>query len=192
MARKATDPRKGDAFDGRDDGAAQPKTVKVTLHLAVETAQRLGIESAMRRVSQSAIAEEVLKDYLSRWALPSAVGYGPSQGGMSRCRARFQAGGEGPGTGWETPKGRASRVRVPPDRMNCPNDQEVEWDVPPQLDDPDRVLDTRGHGGRGLAIARVQCVAAGCAVRRRLAAGLGGWGEHRRATPRRGQLRRLG
>jgi hypothetical protein len=48
-------------------------TVKVTLHLTVETAQRLGIESAMRRVSQSAIAEEVLAAYLSRWQLPTTV-----------------------------------------------------------------------------------------------------------------------
>jgi hypothetical protein len=50
-----------------------PSTVKVTLHLSVETAQRLGIESAMRRISQSAIAEEVLAGYLSRWQLPSVV-----------------------------------------------------------------------------------------------------------------------
>ena len=46
-------------------------TVKVTLHLSVETAQRLGVESAMRRISQSAIAEEVLAAYLSRWQLPA-------------------------------------------------------------------------------------------------------------------------
>jgi hypothetical protein len=46
-------------------------TVKVTLHLTVGTAQRLAIESAMRRVSQSAIAEEVLAAYLSRWQLPT-------------------------------------------------------------------------------------------------------------------------
>jgi hypothetical protein len=46
------------------------ETVKVTLHLTVGTAQRLGVESAMRRVSQSAIAEEVLAAYLSRWTLP--------------------------------------------------------------------------------------------------------------------------
>jgi hypothetical protein len=45
--------------------------VKVTLHLTVGTAQRLGVESAMRRISQSAIAEEVLANYLSRWQLPA-------------------------------------------------------------------------------------------------------------------------
>lgn len=49
------------------------ETVKVTLHLTVGTAQRLGVESAMRRVSQSAIAEEVLSAYLSRWQLPSVA-----------------------------------------------------------------------------------------------------------------------
>jgi hypothetical protein len=54
-----------------DASAPSMKTVKVTLHLALETAQRLGIESAMRRVSQSAIAEEVLSTYLSRWQFPS-------------------------------------------------------------------------------------------------------------------------
>ena len=53
--------------------AASGGTVKVTLHLSVGTAQRLGVESAMRRISQSAIAEEVLAAYLSRWQLP-AVG----------------------------------------------------------------------------------------------------------------------
>jgi hypothetical protein len=59
---------------GRKGGSlASPPTVKVTLHLSVETAQRLGVESAMRRISQSAIAEEVLAAYLSRWQLP-AVG----------------------------------------------------------------------------------------------------------------------
>jgi hypothetical protein len=63
-----------DDVSGRpNDKAADLKTVKVTLHLAVETAQRLGIESAMRRVSQSAIAEEVLAAYLKRWQLPEAV-----------------------------------------------------------------------------------------------------------------------
>jgi hypothetical protein len=51
--------------------SASPHTVKVTLHLTVETAQRLGVESAMRRISQSAIAEEVLAAYLSRWQLPA-------------------------------------------------------------------------------------------------------------------------
>ncbi len=50
-----------------------PSTVKVTLHLTVGTAQRLGVESAMRRISQSAIAEEVLAAYLSRWQLPAVA-----------------------------------------------------------------------------------------------------------------------
>ena len=49
------------------------KPVKVTLHLTVGTAQRLGVESAMRRISQSAIAEEVLAAYLSRWQLPAVA-----------------------------------------------------------------------------------------------------------------------
>ncbi len=52
---------------------ASPETVKVTLHLTVGTAQRLGVESAMRRISQSAIAEEVLAAYLRRWQLPSVA-----------------------------------------------------------------------------------------------------------------------
>jgi hypothetical protein len=60
-------------LENEPDGPASfPKPVKVTLHLTIDTAQRLGIESAMRRVSQSAIAEEVLAAYLSRWQLPSA------------------------------------------------------------------------------------------------------------------------
>jgi hypothetical protein len=59
--------------DQSGDSPASPITVKVTLHLTVGTAQRLGVESAMRRISQSAIAEEVLAAYLSRWNLP-AVG----------------------------------------------------------------------------------------------------------------------
>jgi hypothetical protein len=59
---------------GRDGSPpASPKTVKVTLHLTVGTAQRLGVESAMRRISQSAIAEEVLAGYLSRWQLPAVA-----------------------------------------------------------------------------------------------------------------------
>jgi hypothetical protein len=58
----------------RNDGpAAGGSTVKVTLHLTVETAQRLGVESAMRRISQSAIAEEVLSAYLRRWNLPEVT-----------------------------------------------------------------------------------------------------------------------
>jgi hypothetical protein len=48
-------------------------SVKVTLHLTLETAQRLGVESAMRRISQSDIAEEVLAAYLSRWQLPAVA-----------------------------------------------------------------------------------------------------------------------
>jgi hypothetical protein len=59
--------------DQNGDSTASPITVKVTLHLTVETAQRLGVESAMRRLSQSAIAEEVLAAYLSRWQLPDVV-----------------------------------------------------------------------------------------------------------------------
>jgi hypothetical protein len=54
-----------------EDLPAKPGTVKVTLHLTVGSAQRLGVESAMRRISQSAIAEEVLAAYLSRWQLPT-------------------------------------------------------------------------------------------------------------------------
>jgi hypothetical protein len=73
MGRKTTRGVAGDASGARHDLAPNPKTVKVTLHLSVETAQRLGIESAMRRISQSAIGEEVLSAYLSRWQLPSAT-----------------------------------------------------------------------------------------------------------------------
>ena len=74
MARKATRRLSGDASDQEGDSASCPATVKVTLHLSVSTAQRLGVESAMRRVSQSAIAEEVLSSYLSRWQLPDVPG----------------------------------------------------------------------------------------------------------------------
>jgi hypothetical protein len=70
MARKATERRSGSASDQNGDSPVSPATVKVTLHLSVETAQRLGVESAMRRISQSAIAEEVLAAYLARWTLP--------------------------------------------------------------------------------------------------------------------------
>lgn len=70
MARKATRRVSGGASEREHDSPASPTTVKVTLHLNVATAQRLGIESAMRRISQSAIAEEVLSAYLSRWQLP--------------------------------------------------------------------------------------------------------------------------
>jgi hypothetical protein len=71
MGQKATGQRQGDRSDQNGAPHASPGSVKVTLHLNVETAQRLGIESAMRRVSQSAIAEEVLAAYLSRWRLPT-------------------------------------------------------------------------------------------------------------------------
>lgn len=74
MARKATRRLSGEPSDQEGDSASCPATVKVTLHLSVPTAQRLGIESAMRRVSQSAIAEEVLSTYLSRWQLPDVSG----------------------------------------------------------------------------------------------------------------------
>ncbi|HVA45855.1 MAG TPA: hypothetical protein VNH11_05650 [Pirellulales bacterium] len=70
MARKAPRRLTGGVSDQQGDSPASPATVKVTLHLSVSTAQRLGVESAMRRVSQSAIAEEVLAAYLSRWQLP--------------------------------------------------------------------------------------------------------------------------
>ena len=66
MKRPQGDPSSGDG--GLPEG---PSTVKVTLHLSVETAQRLGVESAMRRISQSSIAEEVLAAYLKRWQLPA-------------------------------------------------------------------------------------------------------------------------
>jgi hypothetical protein len=71
MARKATGPREDESSEQDGATAASPITVKVTLHLTVGTAQRLGVESAMRRISQSAIAEEVLSAYLSRWQLPA-------------------------------------------------------------------------------------------------------------------------
>ena len=71
MGRKTTERRPGSVSDREGGSPAGPSTVKVTLHLSVETAQRLGVESAMRRISQSAIAEEVLAAYLSRWQLPA-------------------------------------------------------------------------------------------------------------------------
>ena len=70
MGRNETERRNGTASGPDGASAASPSTVKVTLHLTVGTAQRLGVESAMRRISQSAIAEEVLAGYLSRWQLP--------------------------------------------------------------------------------------------------------------------------
>ena len=71
MGRNAFGKRPGVEAGRHADSAAGPTTVKVTLHLSVETAQRLGVESAMRRISQSAIAEEVLSAYLKRWQLPA-------------------------------------------------------------------------------------------------------------------------
>jgi len=71
MGRKATGRRQDSVSEKNGDSPASPLTVKVTLHLTVGTAQRLGVESAMRRISQSAIAEEVLGAYLSRWQLPA-------------------------------------------------------------------------------------------------------------------------
>ena len=71
MERKASTGRQGGVSDPDGGLPASSPTVKVTLHLTVETAQRLGVESAMRRISQSAIAEEVLAAYLSRWQLPT-------------------------------------------------------------------------------------------------------------------------
>ena len=71
MGRKDAERRQGGQSEGIDESPASPKSVKVTLHLSVGTAQRLGVESAMRRISQSAIAEEVLAAYLSRWQLPA-------------------------------------------------------------------------------------------------------------------------
>jgi hypothetical protein len=73
MEHKATGRPKGRSPGKKDDSASSQGSVKVTLHLSVETAQRLGIESAMRRVSQSAIADQVLAAYLSRWTLPAAT-----------------------------------------------------------------------------------------------------------------------
>jgi hypothetical protein len=74
MARKTARGLAGGLSEQAGDSASGPTTVKVTLHLSVATAQRLGVESAMRRVSQSAIAEEVLAAYLSRWQLPEVSG----------------------------------------------------------------------------------------------------------------------
>ncbi len=73
MGRKPTEQRQGSVSGTNGDSPISPATVKVTLHLNVETAQRLGVESAMRRISQSAIAEEVLAAYLSRWQLPAVA-----------------------------------------------------------------------------------------------------------------------
>jgi hypothetical protein len=70
MAGKAAKRQEDQTTGGRGDQRELSATVKVTLHLKVGTMQRLGIESAMRRMSQSAIAEEVLAAHLSRWELP--------------------------------------------------------------------------------------------------------------------------
>jgi hypothetical protein len=74
MGRKTTARPESSTSDLEGDSPSSPSTVKVTLHLTVGTAQRLGVESAMRRISQSAIAEEVLAAYLSRWQLPAVSG----------------------------------------------------------------------------------------------------------------------
>jgi hypothetical protein len=71
MGRNTTGRRSGSESEQNGESPASPSNVKVTLHLSVETAQRLGVESAMRRISQSAIAEQVLAEYLSRWQLPA-------------------------------------------------------------------------------------------------------------------------
>jgi hypothetical protein len=71
MGRNDTERRQGGPSDRTEGSPGSTQTVKVTLHLTVGTAQRLGVESAMRRISQSAIAEEVLAAYLSRWQLPA-------------------------------------------------------------------------------------------------------------------------
>jgi hypothetical protein len=73
MGRNTTGRRSGAESNPNGESPASSNTVKVTLHLSVATAQRLGVESAMRRISQSAIAEEVLAAYLSRWQLPAVV-----------------------------------------------------------------------------------------------------------------------
>ncbi len=71
MGRKDAELRESTQSNPIGDSPGGMKNVKVTLHLSVATAQRLGVESAMRRISQSAIAEEVLAAYLSRWQLPT-------------------------------------------------------------------------------------------------------------------------
>ncbi len=81
MGRKTAERQSDNLSDQGGGSPAGPSTVKVTLHLSVETAQRLGVESAMRRISQSAIAEEVLAAYLSRWQLPAVADPGQRQVG---------------------------------------------------------------------------------------------------------------
>jgi hypothetical protein len=72
MARKSASRR-----DSKPPAAA---SVKVTVRLSLGTAQRLGVESSMRRISQSAIVESVLAAYLKRWRLPSTVEGAPTAG----------------------------------------------------------------------------------------------------------------
>jgi hypothetical protein len=79
MGRNTAGQRHGSDAGHIDGATASLATVKVTLHLTVETAQRLGVESAMRRISQSAIAEEVLAPYLRRWQLPSLDNAAPAE-----------------------------------------------------------------------------------------------------------------
>ena len=74
MAGKTARRQNGGASGESGDSPERSATVKVTVHLNVGTAQRLGIESAMRPVSQFAIAEEVLAAYLSRWQIPATFG----------------------------------------------------------------------------------------------------------------------
>jgi hypothetical protein len=81
MAGKAAGRRDVGASVENDESPVSPATVKVTLHLKVATAQRLGVESAMRRISQSAIADEVLAAYLSRWELPTVPDPGRLEAG---------------------------------------------------------------------------------------------------------------
>jgi hypothetical protein len=73
MGRKDAELREDSQPSQVGESPGSMKNVKVTLHLTVGTAQRLGVESAMRRISQSAIAEEVLAAYLSRWQLPAVA-----------------------------------------------------------------------------------------------------------------------
>jgi hypothetical protein len=79
MGRNANGRHPGSVPGTNGGSPSSPSTVKVTLHLSVETAQRLGVESAMRRISQSAIAEEVLAAYLRRWQLPAVADPIPTQ-----------------------------------------------------------------------------------------------------------------
>lgn len=79
MARKSVRSAKR-----RSDGSALPTTIKVTLRLDTELVQRLGVESAMRRVSQSAIVEEVLGPHLKRWRLPNTLQDDASGAGKGR------------------------------------------------------------------------------------------------------------